>query len=282
MSQESRSFLRVILRAIYNSLRGGSMLQAQAVAFNMFLAFFPALIFLAGVLALAAPGLEELLEGLRMVLPAGSRRAVVESLLKLREFPTRLMLIGGLGTMMLGSQLMFALSRIFAAIYETEDRQAFWKRQLRAFAMVALTVIPWAAVSLLLVFGRAVRLWLIDQLGIEFDRRIELLWTAGYFALVILTALLVLATIYHFLAPNHRQRWKDVLPGAGLAIGLWWVVTSAFGYYVRRLAIYNLLYGGFAAAIGLLIWMHLSAVVILIGAQYNHELSVGRARSART
>lgn len=273
--------MRALGRAVFLSLRGPSLFQAQAVAFNMFLAFFPALIFLAGAIAYIAPGLEDLLEGLRVVLPPGSRRAVVDSLLQLSEIPIRLLVIGGIGTLMLGSQLMFSLNRVFASIFEAEEMRGFGMRQLRAFGMVAITVIPWVAVSLWLVFARAVRGWLIDQLGLEFDRTVRVLWALGYFSIGIVTAMLMLAAIYYFLTPDHRLRWNDVLPGAGLAILLWWLVTAGFGFYVRRLAIYNLLYGGFAATIGLLIWMFLSAVVIIIGARYNHELVQQRARAAR-
>ena len=55
--QTVRTVAHAALRAIYHSVRGGSLLHAQAVAYNMFLAFFPALVFLAGVLIYAAPGL---------------------------------------------------------------------------------------------------------------------------------------------------------------------------------------------------------------------------------
>lgn len=273
-----RVILRAVLHAIYNSLRGGSLLHAQAVAFNMFVAFFPALIFLAGVLTYAAPGLEDLLEGLRVVLPPGSRRQVVESLLQASEHPGRLVLIGALGTLMLGSQLMFSLSRIFAAIAGREERRGFWHRQLRAFAMVLVTVIPWVAVSVLVVFGKFLRAAMIARLGVAYDRPVRILWTMGYFALGILTATLVLGALYYFLTPDHRVRWNHVLPGAAVAMGLWWFVTAAFGVYVRWIAPYSILYGGFAATIGLLIWMYLSAVVILIGAQFNAELATLRTR----
>ncbi|MEE8200564.1 MAG: YihY/virulence factor BrkB family protein [Candidatus Acidoferrales bacterium] len=269
---------RAILHAIYNSLRGGSLLHAQAVAFNMFMAFFPALIFLAAVILSAAPGLDDLLEGLEVVLPPGSRGAVAGTLRRISEHTTRLFVAGAVGTILLGSQLMFSLNRIFAAIYDREERHSFWFRQLRSFGMVILTVIPWVAVSLLVVFGKFVRAWLIEELGVGFDRPIKILWTMGYFSLAILTATLVLSALYYFLTPDPRPRWNDVLPGSALAMVLWWIVTSGFGLYVRRLAIYNILYGGFAAAIGLLIWMHLSAVVILIGAQFNAELAHLRAR----
>ncbi|HKZ51730.1 MAG TPA: YihY/virulence factor BrkB family protein [Candidatus Acidoferrales bacterium] len=271
--QQLRAIGRAILQAILKSLRGGSLLQAQAVAFNMFLAFFPAVVFLAGVLAYAEPGLEELLEGLRMVLPPGSRRAVVDSLLQLSAKPGRLLLVGAIGTVLLGSQLMFSLTRIFAAISPAHNPRSFWDRQLRSLAMVFVAVIPWVAVSLLVLFGKFVRAWLIEEVGIWFDSSLQMLWTVGYFALAVLTATLVLAALYHHLGPDRRQRWDEVLPGAALAMMLWWVVTSAFGYYVRRLAIYDFLYGGFAAAIGLLIWMYLSAVVVLIGEQFNAEMA---------
>ncbi len=277
-SQSSHLVVRSIGHAIYNSLRGGSLLQAQAVAFNMFLAFFPALIFLAGVLIFAAPGIDDMLEGLRVVLPPGSRRAVVQSLQRITEHPSRLVWAGAIGTILLGSQLMFSLNRIFAAIHDREERHGFWFRQLRSVGMVIVTVIPWVAVSLLVVFGKFLRAWLIDELGVGFDRPVKILWTMGYFALAILTATLVLAALYYFLTPHPRQRWNDVLPGAALAMGMWWVVTAGFGFYVRKLAIYNVIYGGFAATIGLLIWMYLSAVVILIGAQFNSELATLRAR----
>lgn len=278
MLENSRLILRIIGHAVVNSLRGGSLLQAQAVAYNMFLAFFPALIFLAGMLAYAAPGIEDFLEGLRVVLPPGSRRAVVESLLQVSENPSRLLLAGAIGTVLLGSQLMFSLRRVFASIYQAEDNRGFWHGQLWAVGMVLVTVVPWVAVMLLLVFAKHVRSWLIEALGVGFDRAVRILWTAGYFSLAILTGTLVLAALYFFLTPNHRSRWNDVLPGAALAMGLWWIVTTGFAFYVQRVAIYNLIYGGFAATIGLLIWMYLISVVILIGAQFNAELQTLRAR----
>jgi membrane protein len=270
---------RALLRAVVSSLRGGSLLHAQAVAFLMFVAFFPALIFLAGVVALVAPGWEDLLQDFRLVLPPGSRRAVVDSLLQISGRSSELLLAGALGTIMLGSQLMFSLNRIFASIYGREEQRGFWWKQLRAVAMVLVTIIPWVAVSLLVVFGKYLRSWLVQELGVGFARPVRILWTMGYYALAFLTATLVLAALYFFLTPDHRHGWHDVLPGAALAMILWWIVTSGFGFYVSRVAIYNVLYGGFAAAIGLLIWMYLSAVVILIGAQFNHEMAQVRGSS---
>ncbi len=273
-----RLLTRAIGHAIYNTVRAGSLLHAQAVAFNMFMAFFPALLFLAGIVAYATPELEEFLNGLRVVLPPGSRRGVVESLLRISQNPARLLGIGAIGTLLVGSQLMFSLRQVFSIIYDREDRGAFWRQQVESFAMVFVTVVPWVAVSLLVVFGRLFRARLSEWLGVDLSLGMRLLWNAGYYSLAVVTATLVLAALYYFLTPNPRRRWNDVLPGAALAMALWWIVTTAFGFYVTRLAIYDEIYGGFGAAIGLLVWMYLSAVVILIGAQFNAEMASLRAR----
>jgi len=257
-------------------------LQAQGVAFSMFLAFFPALVFLAGIFvgfAQLTPALEDLLEGLQVVLPPGSRAAVVNSLAQLSAQPIKLLLLGFLGTVFLGSGFMMSLNGAFAGIYGSAETRPFWRRQLIAMSMVLVTVVPWVLVTVLVMFGKHVRALLLLELGGEFGPAIRMLWAVIYFSVAIVTALLVLTALYHVLVPNHRYRWRDVLPGAALALVLWWIVTSAFGLYVRKLAVYSLLYGGFAAAIGLLIWMYLSAIVVLIGAQFNAELAhVGIAK----
>lgn len=245
----------------------------------MFLAFFPALVFLVGIFVGSAqltPALDDMLDGLQAVLPPGSRQAVVTSLAQLSARPVRLLLIGFVATVLLGSGFMLALNRAFQGIYATAETRSIWRRQGLAMGLVLLTVVPWVFVTLLVMFGKQVRTWLLLELGGEFGPAIRIAWTGGYFSVAILTALFVLAILYHALVPGPRRRWRDDLPGAALALGLWWIVTSAFGVYVRKLAVYNLLYGGFAATIGLLVWMYLSAIVVLIGAQFNAELTRAR------
>jgi membrane protein len=65
--------------------------------------------------------------------------------------------------------------------------------------------------------------------------------------------------------------WREVLPGAAVATILWWGANSAFGFYVRRMK-YNVVYGGLAAAIGLLVWMQLTAMIVFFGAAFNAEV----------
>jgi membrane protein len=64
------------------------------------------------------------------------------------------------------------------------------------------------------------------------------------------------------------------LPGAALATGLWWLVSSALGLYMRRVPAVAM-YGGMVAAISLMLWMQLTAVVVLLGAAYNAQRRSG-------
>jgi membrane protein len=62
---------------------------------------------------------------------------------------------------------------------------------------------------------------------------------------------------------------RVVWPGAFLATALWLLATSAFAWYVRNIANYNVLYGSIAAVIALLVWMYLLALIALLGCEYN-------------
>jgi len=69
--------------------------------------------------------------------------------------------------------------------------------------------------------------------------------------------------------PNRPQRWRLVFPGAMLATGLWLAVMLGFGWYVRHIADYNVLYGSIGAVIALLGWMYVQSLVALIGCEFN-------------
>ena len=81
---------------------------------------------------------------------------------------------------------------------------------------------------------------------------------------------MVTSLLYYF-GPYRRQRWHFVWPGAVLATILWLLATSGFGWYVTHIAHYNVLYGSVGAALALLVWMYVMAVIALIGCEFNAE-----------
>jgi membrane protein len=95
-------------------------------------------------------------------------------------------------------------------------------------------------------------------------------------------AFVLVAALMYYLGPNRKQRLSQVFPGALLATVLWLLSTLAFGWYVRNIANYNLLYGSIGGGLALLVWMYLMAVIALLGCEFNaaRERAAGTAKPA--
>ncbi len=80
-----------------------------------------------------------------------------------------------------------------------------------------------------------------------------------------------LSTIVYYFAPYRKQRFRMVLPGAVLATILWVGATLGFGWYVRNVSNYNVLYGSIGTGIALLVWMYLLSAIAMLGCEFNAE-----------
>lgn len=243
---------------------------AQAIAFNMFLAFFPLLLLALGVLgatSLFPDALKEIPSRLTMILPPGSSRVVAEYFVRRAVHPWRWFSLGLAGTLLAGTQVMVGYMEAFRVIEGDLLRPGYWKRQLRALGLLCLTIVPMLAVVVLTVFGRQVRSSRLFQIGSpHFTRQLE---AAVYAAVVFVLAMGVLVLLYRIGRPGHAGL-RALLPGAAVSTILWWASDIAFGYYVRKMP-YDVVYRGLASAIGLLLWMFLTAIIVLLGAAYNAE-----------
>ena len=245
---------------------------SQAVAFNMFLAFFPMLLLALGVLSSKAAfrdALTELPERLRVIVPPGSEDIVTQYFVRRGAHPWKWFLLGLGGTLLAGSQVMAGFIEGFRIIEGDPIRPGYWRLHLRALVLLLLTIVPALAVIFLTVFGKQERAWLVHELG-EQPLLIHAVGFVFQAAVVFLLSMVVLVVLYRIGRPGHRGV-RNLLPGAGVATVLWWLVDIVLGAYVRRMP-YDVVYGGLAAAIGLLIWMYLTAVVVLLGSAYNAEL----------
>ncbi|HUL16627.1 MAG TPA: YihY/virulence factor BrkB family protein [Terriglobales bacterium] len=272
----SPSFFRRIVR-ILGRLYPGCATISQAVAFNLFLAFFPTLLLAVAVASSSLGSLTtlfDLINDFTNYLPPGSRQIVAEFLVQRAPHAWKWALVGWAGTLLAGSQVMKLIMDGIHQVYGDTDRFGFWHRQVRGLFLLLGTIAPLLAASVLGVFGRPLRRWLTDELGRSHP--LYGLWKIFFAAAAILLSLIALAIIYRVARPQE-DRLVDVLPGAAIATMLWWIIDMLFGIYVRRVP-YTMIYGGLAAVIGLLIWMNLSAVVIFLGAACNAELASSKAK----
>lgn len=243
----------------------------QAIAFNMFLAFFPLLLLALGLLggtSLFHDALREIPRGLDLILPPGSSDVLSDYFVRRTVHPDRWIWLGLVGTLIAGTQVMVGYMEGFRSVEGVLQRPSYWRRQIRALALVCLTIVPMLAVVLLTVFGKQTRQWLLQRTqSVLLARELEL---GFYAAVVFVLAMGVLVLLYRLGRPGYPGL-RRLLPGAALATILWWAVDIGFGLYVRKIP-YNVVYRGVASAIGMMIWMFLTALIVLLGAAYNAEV----------
>lgn len=252
---------------------------SQAIAFNLFLAFSPTLLIAVGFATSRIGGrtsLLDLIQDLTEFLPPGSQGIVSEFLVKRGPEAWKVALIGWAGTLLAGSQVMRQLMEGIHRIYGDKEQPGFLHRQLRGLLLLVVTIAPLLAAAILGVLGRPLRHWLARELGT--GHGLQGWWAFFFSAAAIVLAMLALTVIYRVARPRGATL-RNVLPGAMLATSLWWLVNLIFGIYVRRVP-YSVVYGGLAAVIGLMIWMHLSAVTVFLGAAWNAELEESRRGAA--
>ena len=242
---------------------------SQAVAFNMFLAFFSSLLVVLGLMSNSLRGRSggELTVRLSAILPPGSWQLISDFLLRREVDPGAWVLFGWVGTLLVGSQVMKLIMEGIHLIYDDRERHSFLGRQLRGLLLFCVSIVVWLLTVGLSVFGQPLRQWITRDFGppplvLDF-------WTVMLPILGGILTMLVLALIYRVARPGETT-WRSVLPGAAAAAILWWGVNLLFGIYVQKMQ-YGSVYGGLAAVIGLMVWMELSAMIVFLGAAWNAE-----------
>jgi membrane protein len=164
------------------------------------------------------------------------------------------------------SALARTLTEAFNAAYEITETRRRWKVSALSLAfgpVLALMVI--VSVGLMLIGTR-----LVERIAelVGMDEVFVLLWGWLRFPVALFLLAVVLSLVYRF-GPNAKQRFRSVVLGAALAVVLWAISSVGFSFYLANFANYGVTYGSLGAAVGLLLYLYLSASVVLLGAEVN-------------
>jgi membrane protein len=145
-----------------------------------------------------------------------------------------------------------------------------------AMWLVVIGVLPVVGASAMMMFGERTEIALLRFLGLlQLDQTmagwVSVVGRVLRYAVVLGTVWVVTGLFYYF-GPAGPRRGRPIMPGALLAAVLWLLITLAFAWYVRNIGNYNVLYGSIGAAIALLVWMYLLALISLIGFEFNEAL----------
>jgi membrane protein len=255
---------------------------AAALTYYGVLSIFPALIALisvVGLLGSSATG--SLLDNLRSFTPGPARDILtnaVNGLSKNRSSSGILFVVGLALALWSASGYVAAFMRAANSIWDAPEGRPIWKTLPVRLGVTVITVVILAAGAVAVVVSGPIARRAGDLLGLG-GTAVTVWEIAKWPALVLLFGLLL--SLLYYAAPNVVHpgfRW--VTPGGVLAIVLWIAASAAFAVYVAAFSSYNKTYGSLGGIIVFLIWLWVSNIAILLGAEFDAELARERSISS--
>src|SRR5579863_5335705 len=258
-----RQFLFLLRRALFASFDDGLFSIAKGAAYSALLSFFPVLTTVATVFVQTrADFVQRNLESfLSQVLPPGTEGVVMQQFHFRGQRPIALLIVAVILSLWAASSVIKSLIDGFNAAYRVPRNRSILGHNGIGLMLALLSIVPLIGASSLILFGGTVeaavlRLIKVDPILNPVAPWWEFLSRVMRYVIAFAATSTVTAILY-FYGPYRKQRWGGVWPGAFLATILWLLGTLGFGWYVRHVTNYNVLYGGVGTSIALLIWMYL-------------------------
>ncbi|KQY59846.1 ribonuclease BN [Aeromicrobium sp. Root495] len=278
-----RSWTYVVRKTVREFSQDQCTDLAAALTYYAVLALFPALVALVSLLGVFGQGPKTVDSLLAIVDQVGPSSAVdtlqptIERLSSAQGAGLALVL-GLLGALWSASGYVGAFGRAMNRVYEIDEGRPIWKlRPVQLLVtLVSLLLVAVAAASLVLTGPVAEAVG--DQVGL--GSTAILVWDVAKWP-VLLAVVVVIVAILYYATPNVKQpkfRWISV--GALFAIVVWILASAAFGLYVAMFSSYDQTYGSLAGVIVFLLWLWLTNLALLFGAELDAELERGRQLQA--
>src|SRR5829696_7087058 len=255
---------------------------AAALTYYGVLSLFPALIVLVSVLGLiGSSATQPLIDNLGSVAPGPAKDIFTSAIKNLQGSSGAsgvFFIIGLAAAIWAASGYVSAFMRASNAIYDMEEGRPIWKTLPVRVGLTVLLMVLTAisAVAVTLSGGLAQQAGNVIGLG---DTAVQV-WNIAKWPVLILFVSFMFAVLY-WAAPNVKQPgFKWLSPGSVLAVIGWIIASVAFAFYVANFGSYNKTYGALAGPIIFLVWLWISNIMILLGAEFNAELERGRAIAA--
>jgi membrane protein len=273
---------RGVLRRCLKEFKNDNLSDwAAALTYRSVLTLAPGMLILVSILGLLGRSTTNtLLANVGQLAPGGVRsvlQQIIDSVQQ-RHSAGLAAIIGIVLALWSASGYVSAFMRASNAIYEMGEGRPIWKTVPVRLAITAAMAVLGVLAAVIVVFSGP----LADRVGhaLGLGNTALLVWSILKWPLLIAIVSLMLAILY-YAAPNVKQpgvQW--ISPGGVLAVLIWLVASAGFAVYVANFSSYNKTYGSLASVIIFLVWMWLTNVAILLGAEFNAELQHARSIQA--
>lgn len=250
--------------------RGGLKTRASSMAYNFFLAIFPAIIFLFTLIPYVPIDhfQDQLFETIRSIMPQNAFLTIEDTVTQiLHKQNSSLLSIGFLAALFFSTNGLTSMMGAFNKSIHVREQRAPWKQRLIAIALVlCLSIIIIAGIAIIV----ASELTLSRMLHAgKFE---TWLIRAGRWIILGFLFMLTIAVYYRY-GPAQRMHRRWFSPGVLLATVLIIVTSIGFAWYVNNFGRYNKLYGSIGSVIVMLIWIYYNSMMLLIGFELDAAIS---------
>ncbi|KAB3534715.1 YihY/virulence factor BrkB family protein [Alkaliphilus pronyensis] len=260
-----------LLKFIKNLYKQMQYHEVQAlgaqVTFYLILSFFPFLMFLITLISYTPLTSQSTLESLLSFLPNDAYVFVLDIVQQIvEEKSSTLLSVGMISTLFVASNGVAALIRGINKSYELTEKRPFWKKRgLAILFTIALSIVILFSL-ILLVFGEILTGFLTNYFNLPSS--FNILWFLIRYISSLFIMWLVFVCLYRY-TPVVRPDIKNVLLGATFTTIGWFLTSYGFSTYVNHFGHYSSTYGSIGGVIVLLIWLYISSIIILTGAEVN-------------
>jgi membrane protein len=274
-----RAWFGVIRRTVVEFIDDDLNDRAASLTYYGILSIFPGLLVLvAGIGLLGSSTTNEVVNNIESLTPSPARDIVAAGIKSLRDNDRAAGLLAIVGLAIAfysATSYIGGFMRAANAIYDVPEGRPVWKTVPIQLAITAITGVFLAVSSLSVIFTGNLAKFAGRALGIE-QPALRVFEIAKWPVLVLGAGLLI--ALLYWAAPNARQggfRW--ITPGSLLAVFVWLLVSAGFAFYIAKFDSYNKTYGALGGVIIFLVWLWLTNVAVLLGAEFDAELSRARA-----
>jgi len=255
-------------------------LQDRAAALTYFgiQSIFPGLLVLVSLLGLFGHSVtQSLITSVGKAAPASVSTIITSDVRHLQQNHTASGIVGAVALALAlwsASNYVAAFMRASNTIYDVPEGRPIWKTAPIRLGVTIVTMILLVGAAVIVVVTGGLAQKVGNLLGV--GPVAVTIWDIAKWPVLLIIIGLILAVLF-WASPNAKHGFQWVSAGGFIAVTLWLVASGLFALYVANFSHYNKIYGSLAGVIIFLIWMWISNVAILLGAEFNAELERGRA-----